>query len=555
MMRVLALLLAATATSVSGPSATVLARVNGEAITVADLQQQFVRRHGGHAKFLAGEVEARKFLDIVVDQRLLVQEAYRLELQDHPEVRPRTAAYSEEKQVEHLLKTEVEQKAQPTAEDVKAAWEQHTGKLYTVLQIATATRAAAEAARARVEGGEDFEKVAREVSIAPSRKVGGRLHSVGWGTFTPEWEGAVFGLAPGQVSPVLETELGFEVVRLESTKDVERPELEKARTRIESILRQRRTTERQAALSAELWTKYHAALSPVDVSLAAVQKTAVESPKTVLATWDGGQLTAGEIADDVKVLRPGEAGEREWAEQLRAMVNRPLVAKEAKARSYEKVPEVASAVRAREEDLMESVLYAEYVLRDVKVTDDEVRAWYDAHRAELTRPERRRIAQIVVADRDTAAELRQQVTDGATTFEDLARARSTDKQTARGGGDLGWIEKRAVPEDLKAVLALKSGEVSEPLASKYGVHLFKVTDIQAEQPLSFEEAQADVRKRLLEQEQRATRTTWVKQLRAAADVKVSDKGIRAFVKEAERAMSAPQMPSGHGAPGAGKPHP
>jgi peptidyl-prolyl cis-trans isomerase C len=438
---------------------------------------------------------------------------------------------------------------------VKAAWEQHTGRLYTVLQIATATRAEAEAARARLAGGEDFEKVAREVSIAPSRKVGGRLHSVGWGTFNPEWEGAVFALETGGLTPVLETELGFEIVRLESAKDVEKPELEKARARIESILRQRRTRERQAALSQELWTRYHAAPGPVDLSLAAMQRTAVGAPNTVIATWDGGQLTAGEIAEDVKALRPGEAGERAWAEQLRAILNRPLAVREAKARGYAEVPEVAAAVKAREADLMEGILYSEYVLRDVKVTDEEVRAWYDGHRAELTRPERRRIAQIVVADEETASALRQQIVDGGATFEDLARTRSTDKQTAMGGGDLGWIEKRAVPEDLKAVLALKSGEVSGPLASKYGVHLFKVTDIEPELPLSFEEAQPGLRKRLLEQEQRATRTTWVRQLRAAADVKVSDKGVRAFVKDAERAMAAPPLPTGHGAPGASPAHP
>ena len=63
-----------------------LASVNGEAITVSDLQKEFTRRHGGHQRFLAGEVEARRFLDLVIDRRLLIQEAERLELQGLPAI-------------------------------------------------------------------------------------------------------------------------------------------------------------------------------------------------------------------------------------------------------------------------------------------------------------------------------------------------------------------------------------------------------------------------------------------------------------------------------------
>ena len=82
---------------------------------------------------------------------------------------------------------------------------------------------------------------------------------------------------------VIETEGGFEVVRLESTRDAPKPELDKARTRIESILRKRNLEARRRAFSDELWTRYHAQLTPVDASLASLQRLAQEAPETVLA--------------------------------------------------------------------------------------------------------------------------------------------------------------------------------------------------------------------------------------------------------------------------------
>ncbi len=67
----------------------------------------------------------------------------------------------------------------------------------------------------RVDGGEDFAKVAREVSKDPSSATGGG--DLGWfprGLMVPEFEQAAFSLAPKQVSSPVQTQFGWHVIQV-----------------------------------------------------------------------------------------------------------------------------------------------------------------------------------------------------------------------------------------------------------------------------------------------------------------------------------------------------
>lgn len=80
-----------------------------------------------------------------------------------------------------------------------------------------AARARIDAAAARIRGGEDFAKVAAEVSEDPgSKENGGDLGSFPRGQMVPAFEEVAFGLADGQTSDVIRTDFGFHVIRTEA---------------------------------------------------------------------------------------------------------------------------------------------------------------------------------------------------------------------------------------------------------------------------------------------------------------------------------------------------
>jgi peptidyl-prolyl cis-trans isomerase SurA len=114
-----------------------------------------------------------------------------------------------------------------------------------------------------LRGGADFEVLARRFSDDPgSREQGGDL---GWfrrGQMVPEFEDAAFALRRGQVSPIVETDFGFHIIRLERTRGPERnarhilirPEItdadrERARREAEGVAEQLRAGASAAELA------------------------------------------------------------------------------------------------------------------------------------------------------------------------------------------------------------------------------------------------------------------------------------------------------------------
>jgi peptidyl-prolyl cis-trans isomerase SurA len=82
-----------------------------------------------------------------------------------------------------------------------------------------AARAKIEAAAKRLVAGEEFAKVASEVSEWPTSRNGGLLGTFRYGDFeSDEFDRAVAALEPGQTSGVIETRFGLQIVRLESRK-------------------------------------------------------------------------------------------------------------------------------------------------------------------------------------------------------------------------------------------------------------------------------------------------------------------------------------------------
>ena len=120
----------------------------------------------------------------------------------------------------------------------------------------------------------------------------------------------------------------------------------------------------------------------------------------------------------------------------------------------------------------------------VRVSDDEVRAYYDTHKKLFDRPGTAKVSIIIIPRAVTAADsaavrahalaLRARIVGGEK-FEDVARAESADSVSAANGGSLGKGAKgRFVAPFEAAAAALKTGEISRPVLTQFGYHLIKV---------------------------------------------------------------------------------
>ena len=119
------------------------------------------------------------------------------------------------------------------------------------------------------------------------------------------------------------------------------------------------------------------------------------------------------------------------------------------------------------------------------------------------------------------ADYRRRILAGQADFAALAREHSKDG-SAKDGGDLGWATQgRYVPEFEQALEALQPGDLSEPLVSRFGVHLIQLQE-RAEQELTGPEQRAMARDALREKKTEEAYANWVRELRSRAYVEYRD---------------------------------
>jgi peptidyl-prolyl cis-trans isomerase D len=182
----------------------------------------------------------------------------------------------------------------------------------------------------------------------------------------------------------------------------------------------------------------------------------------------------------------------------------------------------------------------------VKITDADVKTWYDAHQPALRLPDEvsadylvldeaaamasvpaisesqlkdyyeQNKSRYVVPARVNLSHILIKVPSGATDeitkaalakaqdidkrvhadpsqFAELARKESQDAGTAREGGKLGWIQRGTLPLSMDQVIfALKQGGISEPVKGPDGYHIFMADEVQPEKGETFQEAHAKV---------------------------------------------------------------
>src|SRR5690606_14524330 len=119
------------------------------------------------------------------------------------------------------------------------------------------------------------------------------------------------------------------------------------------------------------------------------------------------------------------------------------------------------------------------------------------------------------------ADFRQRIAAGTARFEDLAREHSQDGSAANGGS-LGWaLPGQFVPEFEDTMNRLRPGEVSEPIVSRFGVHLIRVDQ---RRNVQLDEKQQRERMRMVVRDQKLQEATalWVRDVRSRAYVELRE---------------------------------
>jgi peptidyl-prolyl cis-trans isomerase C len=198
----------------------ILAKVDGVPITADDVADALVDIGPGLPQKLEGPAREKYVLDYLIDLRLVAKKAEADKLDTGPDFTRRMAYYHDKVAMEVMLgnvaKAATTEEAERKAYDEAAKAHPPAEEIHA-RHILLPTEEEAKAALARVKAGEDFAKVAAELSKDPAGDGG----DLGWFTrdsMVPEFADAAFKLQPGEVSDPVKSEFGWHVIKVEGRR-------------------------------------------------------------------------------------------------------------------------------------------------------------------------------------------------------------------------------------------------------------------------------------------------------------------------------------------------
>jgi len=197
-----------------------------------------------------------------------------------------------------------------------------------------------------------------------------------------------------------------------------------------------------------------------------------------------------------------------------------------------KNPGIAKATPAQVEQLKQ-IRYRELLAKQavdkavdskVKVTDAEVKSYYEANKAQYFKGKLFKASHILVkvdpasnaeekaARKEKAEKLMERAKAGEDFF-NLAYYESDDRSKYVGGSLGSFHAGQTVPEFDAQIQKMKAGEVAGPVQTMYGYHIIKLDEVQEARQLPYEEAADLIRERLRKEKREKLYNDWMNTLK------------------------------------------
>lgn len=199
--------------------------------------------------------------------------------------------------------------------------------------------------------------------------------------------------------------------------------------------------------------------------------------------------------------------------------------------AHEKFVRILGNAGTSEQDVLDEIkrqlalsrLYDQVTKGGGKVSDAQLREAFGKRRAQLGKPERRELSNIVVRTKQDAEQVLSDLKAGRD-FRSVAGQRSLDGSTRDSGGDLGQVRQDQLEGGYgKAAFSAEPGSVFGPVKNKFGWNVGKVRRVLAPVPAEFAQVKGKLKDTLrVEKATRAWRA-WLGERIKSAEVEYADR--------------------------------
>ncbi len=255
----------------------------------------------------------------------------------------------------------------------------------------------------------------------------------------------------------------------------------------------------------------------------------------VLVTMEGDKITLNEfnqaldkIPMNMKMLVATESGKRQYLDSL---ITKRLLLQEAKKEKIDSSKEFQEKLdEIKDQLLMESLLKKKLTM-EAKISDEDLKKYYDAHKEEFKKDVEISTRHILVKTEDEAKQILARLQKGED-FVDLAKKYSIDPNAKMSGGEIGFHPKGTLlPEYEAAAFKLKKpGQISGVVKTQFGYHIIKLEGAKPPSYVPFEEVKDFIKQKLAQEKQKELFEKYVEGLKKSAKITIDEQLLKAEEK-------------------------
>ncbi|MGG4268562.1 peptidylprolyl isomerase [Peribacillus simplex] len=215
------------------------------------------------------------------------------------------------------------------------------------------------------------------------------------------------------------------------------------------------------------------------------------------ADKEGINITDAEIQKEMDILAETSGGEKALMQKLEAS---------------------GVSIAALKKELVVHLQTKKLIEPRSTVTDDEINTYFKENQNSFAQGEQVEASHILVENEKTAKKVAKKIAKGGV-FTKLAAEYSTDTGTAKKGGSLGYFSKGDMVKEFEDVaFELDIDQVSDPVKSKYGYHIIKVTGKKEAKKANFEDSKKEVKAELLSEKSKEVYSKWLAEVKEKHEI-------------------------------------
>jgi foldase protein PrsA len=159
---------------------------------------------------------------------------------------------------------------------------------------------------------------------------------------------------------------------------------------------------------------------------------------------------------------------------------------------------------------------------NIKITDAQIKSYYDKNHQQFDKPAMTRARHILVPDLKTAQKVEADLKSGKD-FASEAKQYSTDPGSRDKGGELGWFRKgQMVPAFESYAFSAPIGQISKPVKSPFGYHIIQVEERKPGSTATLASAHDQIVQQLRSQQESPLIPQFLQGLQSNAKIEVND---------------------------------